>query len=224
VARNVYFDTSIFVQMAARRSKHAKNIRLLMKELKTEKARIYTSILTVQELSVATHRRGAIARDIHGDILKIAKIITMTKEIALTAGKREAELKDLAGFAEEKPEKKHESEEEKLERICENRRRKWDCFHIATAQLHNCGTVYSTDRDLKKRPGQLSLKNIKIIDPEPSAENYEIDFDAAAEQAKGASKNHERQADPTHSTAIQGSDRGRAEGETSRQKGEEGKD
>jgi predicted nucleic acid-binding protein len=209
VARTVYFDTTIFIQMGARRSKHAKNIRLLVKELKAEKARIYTSILTVQELSVATHRKGAVSRDVYGDIGKMARIYGLTKEVALTAAKREAELKDLAGFDEEKRKKKNESEEEKLERICENRRRKWDCFHIATAQILNCGTVYSTDGDLKKRPKQLDLKHIKIVDPEPGPGNYEIDFDAAEQQPK----NNELQTNPAHPAPVQGSDRGRAQGE-----------
>jgi predicted nucleic acid-binding protein len=153
-----------------------------------------SSTLTVQELSVATHRKGVVSRDVYGDIGKMARIYGLTKEVALTAAKREAELKDLAGFDEEKRKKKNESEEEKLERICENRRRKWDCFHIATAQILNCGTVYSTDGDLKKRPKQLDLKHIKIVDPEPGPGNYEIDFDAAEQQPK----NNELKTDPAH--------------------------
>jgi hypothetical protein len=108
--------------------------------------------------------------------------------VVLTAAKREAELKDLAGFDEQKRKRKNESEEEKLERICENRRRKWDCFHIATAQILNCGTVYSTDGDLKKRPKQLDLRGIKIVDPEPGPGNIEFDFEAADEQAKRSAK------------------------------------
>ena len=81
--------------MGAKRSKHAKNIKALMAELKAEKARIYTSIVTVQEVSVAAFRRGTPAKDTYGAISQIARIYEITKEIALTAAKREAELKDL---------------------------------------------------------------------------------------------------------------------------------
>ena len=53
VACTVYFDTTMFIANFS--GKQARDeIRLLVKELKAEKIRIYTSILTIQELSVAT--------------------------------------------------------------------------------------------------------------------------------------------------------------------------
>ncbi|MBZ5525356.1 MAG: hypothetical protein LAP21_24275, partial [Acidobacteriia bacterium] len=63
--------------------------------------------------------------------------------------------------------KKPETEEQKLERICENRRRKWDCFHLATAQLLGCPELYSTDENLQKRPTQLGIATLKVLSPEP---------------------------------------------------------
>jgi hypothetical protein len=62
--------------------------------------------------------------------------------------------------------KKPETEEEKLERICENRRRRWDCFHLATAEYLGCEAFYTTDENLFKRPRQLELKTIKAQSPE----------------------------------------------------------
>jgi predicted nucleic acid-binding protein len=164
--RTAYLDTSIFVEMGAKRSKHKKEIRELLKDLKDNKVRIYTSMITVQELAVASYRAGTVARDTYGDINNIARVYGVTKEIALTAAKTEAQLKDhidrkLAGRNPKNP----ETEDQRLERICENRRRKWDCFHIATAQQIGCAELYSTDSDLQKRPEQLGIKNLKVLSP-----------------------------------------------------------
>jgi predicted nucleic acid-binding protein len=61
--------------------------------------------------------------------------------------------------------KRVETEDEKLERICENRRRKWDCFHIATAQAAGCTEIYTTDEKLQKRPKLLEIRNLRVLDP-----------------------------------------------------------
>jgi len=152
--------------MGAKKSKFKKQIRALLKELSDEKAKIYTSIITVQEVSVASYRAGAPAKDTYGDISAMAKIYNITKDVALTCAKREAELKDLAEREGAKKESgKPETEDQKLERICENRRRKWDCFHLATAQIIGCPEIYSTDEKLQKRPGQLGIRNLRVISP-----------------------------------------------------------
>ncbi len=167
MARTAYLDTSIFLEMAAKNSKMKKRIRELLKELSEDKVRLYTSIITVQELAVATHRLGATAKDTYGDVNSIARIYTVTKEVALTAAKREAELKDIAEKeGAKRSAKKPETEDQKLERICENRRRKWDCFHLATAQLTGCAELYTTDSKLQKRPNQLGIKSLKALSPE----------------------------------------------------------
>jgi predicted nucleic acid-binding protein len=167
VAKTVYFDSSVFLEMGAKRSKVAKEIRALLKELAEERVRIYTSIVTVQEVSVASYRQGAIAKDTYGDIHSFARIYGITKEVALTAAHREAEMKDVAD-SQIVPKGKMETEEQKLERICANRRRKWDCFHIATAQSIGCSTIYSTDAGMQKRPSQYGIKGLKIVPPKPT--------------------------------------------------------
>jgi hypothetical protein len=84
----------------------------------------------------------------------------------LTAGKREAELKDLAEDREKKRDKgKPLTRDQELDQVCENRRRKWDCFHIATAQILECPIMYSTDTKLQKRPRLLGIKNLAILPP-----------------------------------------------------------
>src|SRR6516225_2989915 len=111
MARPVYFDTSVFLEIGAKKSKFATQIKGLLKELRRDKVRIYTSILTVQESAVLSYRRGALARDDYGKINEFARIVGVTKDIALTAAKLEAQIKDDAGKA----------------AVEDNRRRKWDC-------------------------------------------------------------------------------------------------
>jgi predicted nucleic acid-binding protein len=165
--RKVYLDTSIFVDMAAKKSAQLKNIKRLLSELDADKARVYTSILTVQELSVASYRKGTISRDTYGDIHTLARVRSIDKDVALTAAKNEAQLKDITATEESKRDpKKPETEEQKLERICENRRRRWDCVHLATAQILGCPELYSTDENLKKRPAQLGISTLKVLGPE----------------------------------------------------------
>src|SRR5208282_4852830 len=84
----VYFDTSIFIEIAAKKSKYKRHIKTLLKELGEERARIYTSIITVEEVSVAAYRPGEIARDTYGDVKAVgAKVRGIDKDIALTCAK-----------------------------------------------------------------------------------------------------------------------------------------
>lgn len=169
MTRTAYLDTTIFVEIATKRSKNRAQIQKLLEELKKDKVRIYTSMITVQELAVATFRAGTVAKDIYGDINELARVYGITKEVALTAAKNEAALKELSEKElKGRDAKKPETEEQRLERLCENRRRKWDCFHIATAQQIGCAEFYSTDLKLQKRPDQLGIKNFKIVGPDSS--------------------------------------------------------
>jgi predicted nucleic acid-binding protein len=126
MARTVYFDTSVFIELANRKSPIAKELKGLMKELTEERVRIYTSMITVQEMSVA-------------------------------------ELKDISD--KQSVASKKETEDQKIERICENRRRRWDCFHIATAQSLGCAVLYSTDDKMQARQKQLGIRDLKISSP-----------------------------------------------------------
>src|SRR5205807_1109434 len=101
-------------------------------ELGEEKVRIYTSILTIQEVSVLMFRRGTLATDHFTKVHRIARVENITKDVALTAAKLEAHLKDVKN-----------ANATKDEQIAENRRRKWDCFHIATAMTLGCRTLFS---------------------------------------------------------------------------------
>jgi predicted nucleic acid-binding protein len=163
MARTVYFDTSVFIELANRKSPIAKELKGLMKELTEERVRIYTSMITVQEMSVAVYRRGAKSKDTYGDINSMARIYGVTKEAALTAAHREAELKDISD--KQSVASKKETEDQKIERICENRRRRWDCFHIATAQSLGCAVLYSTDDKMQARQKQLGIRDLKISSP-----------------------------------------------------------
>jgi len=166
MSKPVYFDTSVFLEMGKRNSKYKKRLKELLKDLQERRVKIYTSVLTVQEVSVAAHRKGAIPRDTIADVKGIARIYTVTKEIAMAAAKREAELKDISDAHESKRDvSKPLSKQEEINRVCENRRRKWDCFHIATAQILECATMYCTDGNLQKRPKQMGIKNLDIIEP-----------------------------------------------------------
>lgn len=161
----VYFDTSIFIELSTKRSRYKTRIRALLKELGEERAKIYTSIITVQEVSVASYKPGLIARDTYGDIMATgAKVRGIDKNVALTCAKNEAALKDLAEASAPKT-TKPETFDQKLDRACENRRRKWDCFHVATAQVCHCTEFYTTDDKLLKRPTQLGIRSLRALLP-----------------------------------------------------------
>ena len=40
----------------------------------------------------------------------------------------------------------------------ENRRRKWDCFHVATAVVLNCSVLYTTDKGMLSKQERLSIR------------------------------------------------------------------
>jgi predicted nucleic acid-binding protein len=152
----VYFDTPVFLALF-KPEKNARTIRELLKELEDSKIRIYTSILSVQEVSVLTFRRGAPARDHFARIAKLARIVNMNKEIALTAAKLEAFIAD-------------DAKEKESDRILKQRR-KWDCFHIATAQFYACSDLYTTDATMLGRGKQLDIGNMDFSKPEPRTSN-----------------------------------------------------
>jgi predicted nucleic acid-binding protein len=152
---SVYLESSVFLAVINGEA-NGPEIKALLKELKDNKIRIYTSIITVQEIAVLSFRHGSVADDPAGKLHKMARVVTLTKEMALTAAKLEAQLKDLAKAP------------KALDVIAENRRRKWDCFHIAAAMCLKCATIYSSDDGFRKRKNQLGL-TIDILPPVPKA-------------------------------------------------------
>jgi predicted nucleic acid-binding protein len=124
----VYFDSSVFLAIFMGEAT-GPSIKDLLKELRRDKVRIYTSIITIQEVSVQTFRKREAATDNYTKVNKPARIHGVTKEIALTTAKLEAQILD----------------DMKPKDWEENKQRKWDCFHLATAMELGCRTFYGLD-------------------------------------------------------------------------------
>jgi predicted nucleic acid-binding protein len=171
----VYFDTSVFLAILKKETT-ARRIRELLEQLQAEHIRIYTSILTLQECSVLGFRRGTVARDTTTRVAKIARIVGITPDIALTAAKLEAQLADHG----------RETETDREDK----KRRKWDCFHIATAQAYKCGTLFAEDKPMQGRGPMLGLKDISILPPRPRPKEPELfeeeEFSEETKPAKAA--------------------------------------
>jgi predicted nucleic acid-binding protein len=151
-----YFDTSIFLAIL-NGEQSATSIRALLRELKHDRAKIYTSIITIQEVSVQAFRGGGRADALCAEISKLARIQTITREISLTAAKLEADL-----IQKMKP-----SDLTEEEKVGQNRRRKWDCFHIATALELNCRYLYALDVQMLNRGKHLDLMFLEFLPPQP---------------------------------------------------------
>ena len=148
-----YFDSDVFLSIFSG-SPQAASIRALLRELKHDKTRVYTSIITVQETSVSTFLHGGTA-DTHVRVAKLARIAGVTKNVALLAAKFEAEIMRRA-------DKTATPEDQKAE----NRRRKWDCFHLATAVDLACRTFYTFDAKYESRVKLLGL-SLDVRTPDP---------------------------------------------------------
>jgi hypothetical protein len=59
-----------------------------------------------------------------------------------------------------------DAKEDEVQRAL-RQRRKWDSFHIATAQFYNCSDLYAADAGLLSRGQQLGIKNMDFSKPEP---------------------------------------------------------
>src|SRR5271169_1057889 len=101
----VYFDSSVFISIFMGDESSAA-IKELLLELKRDKVRIYTSIITVQEVCVQPYRKGTLAEDRCAKIDKIARIEGVSKEIALTAAKYETHIKDQTRAADQQENKR----------------------------------------------------------------------------------------------------------------------
>jgi predicted nucleic acid-binding protein len=143
----VYFDSSPFIAIFKGEDRN-EEIRELLRELKKLRVRISTSIVTIQEVSVLSFRLGTVASDNYVRVNRLARIEGLSKDVALTAAKLEAQVLDrLKGLT------KTDKEED-------NKRRKWDCFHIATAMCLKCHVLYSLDRGMLARKEQLQIRDL----------------------------------------------------------------
>lgn len=155
----VYFDSSVFLAVFMGEPE-ATAIGDLIRELKRDKTRIVTSIITVQEVSVRPFLKGVASPEHYERVNKIARIFSIDRETALRAAQLEAAL-IKKGKGKEKP--------------GEKQRRKWDCFHIATALAQRCSTFYALDRTLLKRPTHIAIPALRFSKPEPQAPRLAFD-------------------------------------------------
>ena len=191
--RSVYFDTSVFLAIF-KGEPQAKEIRQLFRELKLERIRAYTSIITIEEVSVLSFRYGTVASDNHSKVSRLARVIGISRETALTAAKFEAQLIDPCAImqflwdryrplrsslaADRAPDIIRPRDDR--EKAAENRRRRWDCFHIATAVELGCEALYSGDKKMLTRKEHLKLGSLKFLLPKP--EKPSLLFDAQKEK------------------------------------------
>jgi predicted nucleic acid-binding protein len=145
---SVYIDSSCFLAIFNGEPKAAE-VKALFRELRRERSRICTSIITIQEISVASFLFGQSKVDNYLKVDNFARIHGITKEIALTAARLEAEML-----------KRTQSKEQKAQT---SPRRKMDCFDIATALETRCRCLYSLDERMLKCKGLIP-------------ENYALNF------------------------------------------------
>ena len=156
---SVYFDSALFLAIF-NGEPNGPYIKALLTELKRAHTKVHTSIITVQEISVLSFKSGTLVTDNHSKITKLARIQGMSKEVALTAAKLEAQMIDSA-HSDPNP-------SDSKERELENKRRKWDCFHIATALELRCRTFYTADKRLLSLGERLKIKTMRFSEPVPS--------------------------------------------------------
>jgi hypothetical protein len=171
---------------------------------------------------VQTFRKGFPAADNYAKVNKLSRIQQITKEIALTAAKLEAQIVDQTAPKDRE----------------DNKRRKWDCFHVATAMELGCRTLYTSDDKMLKRKGHFGLAGMDFSKPisrglpllDESVPAIEIlagktngeagAADAAKTTAPIADRieaDNKLKADPPHPAPIQRGDSGCAQGETARE-------
>jgi predicted nucleic acid-binding protein len=156
----VYFETSAILELINAESR-APDVRDLIAELKKDKIRIYTSVLTVHEASILSFRRGSADRDVDSIIAQFARIVTIDRAVAIKAARLEAAILDFF--------KKGVASTEEA-----RHRRRWDCLHIATAQVLGCSTLYAFDKHFRKRTNQVDVGNLRIAEPKASQPNLNL--------------------------------------------------
>jgi predicted nucleic acid-binding protein len=161
---SAYFDSSVFLAIF-NGEPSGPAIKQLLAELRRDKNKVCTSIITVQEVSVLSFVAGAgrEATDNHAKVERLARIHGITRDIALRAAELEANMLDRIRRL------------TKEQRKALSQRRKWDCFHIATAIEMRCRWIYSLD------PGMLKCReltdpkhSLSFLEPKPS--KGQLDF------------------------------------------------
>jgi len=148
----VYFDSSIFLAIF-NGEESAQNIKALLRELRKNGTKIITSIVTIQEVSVLSYRVGIPVSDNHSNVSRMARVQGVSMEIALTAAKLEANLLDRAKRDGNSGQSSH--------------RRKWDCFHMATAMEMTCVGLYTLDAGMQACENLIAPSGVRILEPKP---------------------------------------------------------
>ena len=138
----VYFDSTLFLSILANEPT-ANSVRQLLTELGNSRTGIYTSILTIAECCVGSLRANGDPNKPLELIYDIAKVQSITEDIAISTARIEAKMILLCPPGEKEPTKR--------------RRRRWDCFHMATALDLKCTALYSFDEDYGKMAEQCGL-------------------------------------------------------------------
>jgi hypothetical protein len=100
--------------------------------------------------------------DNYSKIHKFAHVEGITPEIALTTAKFEAFLLDSAATLDDGQKAK------------ENKRRRWDIFHVATALSLKCSVFYCSDDDFRNMQKRLGVTSMNFLEPRP--ENLPLDL------------------------------------------------
>ena len=83
---SAYFDSSPFIAIFKEEDRN-EDIRELLRELKKQRVRISTSIITIQEVSVLSYRFGTIASDNYVRVNRLARIEGLSKRCGSYCGK-----------------------------------------------------------------------------------------------------------------------------------------
>jgi predicted nucleic acid-binding protein len=145
-----YFESSVYIAIF-NGEERAQEVKSLVRELRREHAKICTSIITVQEVSVVCYRAGGTQIDNYAKVERLTdRIYGVNREIVLMAAELEAQLLDRAKKL-GKP---------KGQRVEEHR-------HVATALHLNCHRLYSFDPHLKSISTLPMVRSLIVSEPKP---------------------------------------------------------
>lgn len=131
MAETAYFDSSLWVAILAEETT-VDDVTTLIQEIKRDRGRILTSILTLTEISVRAYSQDP-QKVTEGMTLvsAAAAICNLTQEVALLTAKIEAQFMTSVWSAEGA-----------------NLRRRWDALHLATAAPFKADVFYTFDKRL----------------------------------------------------------------------------
>lgn len=126
-----YFDTSLWIAVLADEPP-AGDVLTLIEEIKHDRGRIVTSILTLTEISVRAYQKAP-ARVAAGVQLvsAVSAICAVSQDVALLTAKIEATF--MASV---------------WQGTLGNRKRRWDALHLATAATYAATVFYTFDNGL----------------------------------------------------------------------------